>query len=71
MIHTTTQREETCGDSLTITISDNTGPTLTSTLQTIATEMLDGTVVVCKAGALSTSPQVGNVTIDIVGKAKV
>ena len=71
MLHTITQREETCGDSLTITIRDNTGPTLTSTLQTIATEMLDGTVVVCRAGAYSTSPQVGNVTIDIVGKAKV
>ena len=71
MIHYATQREETCGDSLTITISDNTGPTLTSTLQTIATESLDGTIIVCRAGAYSTSPQVGNVTIDVVGKARV
>ena len=66
--HTATQREELCGDSFTIfMISDNSGPTLNTTLQTTATESLEGTIVVCYAGGLSTSPQAWNVTIHVIG----
>ena len=48
-------------------VSDGSGQTLNSTIQTTVTESLDGTVVECRAGGFSTSPQVGNITIRIYG----
>ena len=49
-------------------ISDNSGPTLSSTAQTVATESLNSARVECLAGGLSTSPQVGNITIRVIGE---
>ena len=51
-------------------ISDSSGPTLSSTAQIVATESLNSTRVVCLAGGLLTSPQVGSITIRVyvIGK---
>ena len=57
-----------CGEFTFSMVSDTSGPALTSTAQTMATESLDGTVVVCRAGGLLVSPLVGNITIRILGK---
>ena len=48
-------------------VSDGSGLTLSSTIRTTVTESLDDTVVECRAGGFSTSPQVGNITIRIYG----
>ena len=58
----------TCGPLTFTMISDNTGPTVTSTALITATEELDGAIVSCKAGALLMSPQVGNATIHVIGE---
>ena len=50
-------------------ISDNSGPTLSSTAQIAATESLNSARVECLAGLL-TSSQVGNITIRVIGKKK-
>ena len=60
--------EDLCGPFTITMISDISGPTLTSTAQTTATESLNGTVVECLAGGLSSSPQVGNVTLNVKGE---
>ena len=57
-----------CGEFTFSMVSDTSGPALTSTARATATELLDGTVVVCRAGGLVSSPQVGNITIKILGK---
>ena len=49
-------------------ISDNTGATLSPTVQTAATETLDGTVFSCLSGISSAFPQVGNITVNFLGK---
>ena len=49
-------------------ISDSSGSTLSSTAQTVATESLNSARVECVAGGLLTSPQVGNITIRLIGK---
>ena len=49
-------------------ISDNSGPSLSSTAQIAATESLNSARVECLAGGLLTSPQVGNITIRVFGK---
>ena len=50
-------------------ISDISGLSLMSTAMVTVTEELNGVVVKCLAGGLSSSPQVGNVTIHIIGEA--
>ena len=49
-------------------ISDNSGPTLSSTAQFAANESLNSARVECLAGGLLSSPQVGNITIRVIGK---
>ena len=49
-------------------VSDKSGSTLTSTAEMSATNELDGTVVECYAGGHSMDPQVGNVTLYIIGE---
>lgn len=49
-------------------ISDNMGATLNSTVQTIATDSLDGTLFRCLDGFSANSPEVGNITIIAPGK---
>ena len=49
-------------------ISDSSGSTLSSTVQIAATESLNSGRVECLAGGLLTSPQVGNITIRVIGK---
>ena len=49
-------------------ITDSSGSTLSSTAQIAATESLNSAEVVCLAGGLLTSPQVGNITIRVIGK---
>ncbi len=49
-------------------ISDNLGATLNSTVQTMATDSLDGTVFRCLDGLGENSPEVGNITINAAGK---
>ena len=57
-----------CSPSNITMISDNSGPTLSSTAQIAATESLNSARVVCVAGGPLTSPQVGNITIRVIGK---
>ena len=61
--------EQPCGQTpFTITmISDDTGPVVSSTIRTTATEALDGTVIECFAGGLSSSPRIGNTTVNVIG----
>ena len=49
-------------------ISNSSGSTLSSTAQIVATESLNSARVECLAGGLLTSPQVGNITIRVIGK---
>ena len=62
--------EQPCGQTpFTITmISDDTGPVVSSTIRTTATEALDGTVIECFAGSLSSSPRIGNTTVNVIGE---
>ena len=48
-------------------VSDGSASTASSTVLANATQSLDGTVVTCKAGGVSTDPLVGNITINVVG----
>ncbi len=48
-------------------ISDNNGATLNSTVQTKATESLDGTMFSCLDGVSFSSPEVGNITVNVLG----
>ena len=48
-------------------VSDNTGSTVT-TIQTTATVAMNGALVECLAGTSLNSPQVGNLTIRIIGE---
>ena len=57
-----------CNPFIITMFSDLSGSSLTSTVQTNATESLDGSPVACLAGGLQTSPQVGNITIRVIGK---
>ena len=50
-------------------ISDTFGPSLMSTAMVTVTQELNGAVVKCLAGGPSSSPQVGNVTINVYGEA--
>ena len=52
-------------------ISDNSGSTLSSTAQIVATESLNSARVECLAGNLPTSSQVGNITIRVIGKQEI
>ena len=61
--------EQPCGQTpfTIIMISDDTGPVVSSTIRTAATEALDGTVIECFAGSLSSSPRIGNTTVNVIG----
>ena len=66
--HVLIMDEDQCGPLTFTMISDNTGPTVTSTALMTVTEEMDGALVSCKAGALLMSPQVGNTTIHVIGE---
>ena len=61
-------QERTCGPLSITMISDNSNRMVSSTIQTTTTGTLNGTVVECYAGGLSSSPQVGNVSIYVEGE---
>ncbi len=64
--HTSTK--DTC-DCFDITmISGNSGSTVSSTIQILVTEALNGTLIQCFAGGLSSSPQAGNTTLNVMGE---
>ena len=48
-------------------IGGSSGITLTSTVVATATESLNGTVLVCRAGGQRSDPEAGNVTVHVVG----
>ncbi len=64
--HTSTK--DNCGCFDITMISDNTGPTVSSTIQITATEALNDTLIECFAGGISSSPQVGNTTLNVMGE---
>ena len=62
-------QEDNCGIFTITMISDNSGSTLSSTIQIPATEELNSTTVVtCLAGGSASSPQVGNTTLNVLSK---
>ncbi len=67
--HTAGFTEDTCGDFNIIMISDNTGPTVSSTIQILATEALNGILIECFAGGHSSSPLVGNTSLNVIGES--
>ena len=58
-----------CGPVTFTNISNTSGPSLMSTAMVTVTKELNGAVVKCLAGGPSSSPQVGNVTINVFGEA--
>ncbi len=60
-------QEDNCGIFTITMISDNSGSTLSSTIQIPATETLSNTVVTCLAGGSASSPQAGNTTLNVIG----
>ncbi len=67
--HTAGFTENTCGTFNIIMISDNTGPTVSSTIQIPVTEALNGTLIECFAGGLASSPLVGNTSLNVIGES--
>ena len=65
--HFTDSTEDMCG-LFTITRIGNTVSTLYSTIQIPATEALDGTLVECFSAGLTSSPQVGNTTLNVISQ---
>ena len=61
-------QEDNCGIFTITMISDNSGSTLSSTIQIPATETLSNTVVTCLAGGSASSPQAGNTTLNVLSK---
>ena len=61
-------QEDNCGPFTITMISNTSGSTLSSTIHIIATEALDSSVVTCLAGIDDLSPQVGNTTLNVIGK---
>ena len=57
-----------CGPVTFTNISNTSGPSLMSTAMVPVTQELNGAVVKCLAGGPSSSPQVGNVTINVFGE---
>ncbi|XP_064402742.1 uncharacterized protein LOC135348446 isoform X2 [Halichondria panicea] len=64
--HTTGFAEYTCGQFTITMVSNNTGPTVSSTIQIPVTEVLNGTLIECLAGGLFSSPLVGNTTLNVI-----
>ena len=62
------QEDVDCGPFTVTMISDNSGSTLSSTIQIPATETLNSTLVTCLAGGNASSPQVGNTTLNVISK---
>ncbi len=58
----------TCGPFAITMISDNSGPTVTSTAVTSDTSSVNGNTVQCFAGGLSSSPEVGSLNVSVLGK---
>ena len=58
-----------CGPVTFTNISNTSGPSLMSTAMVTVTKELNGAVVKCLAGGPTSSPQVGNVTINVFGEA--
>ncbi len=63
-----TQTEQTCGPFTITMVSDNSGPTVTSTAASSDTSSVNGITVQCFAGGLSSSPEVGSLNISVLGK---
>ena len=61
-------QEDVCGPFTVTMISDNSGSTLSSTIQIPATETLNTTVVTCLAGGSASSPQASNTTLNVISK---
>ncbi len=66
--HTTGFTGYRCGEFIINMVSNNTGPTVSSTIQIPVTEALDGILIECFAGGHSSSPQVGNTTLNVIGE---
>ena len=50
-----------------ISVYDGSASIASSTAQTTATQSLNGTVVTCRAGGISTSPLIGSIVINVDG----
>ncbi len=66
--HSSGLSEYFCDQFLISMISDNTGSTLNSTIVIPATEALDGIVIECFAGGLSSSPLFGDIRLNVISK---
>ena len=66
--HTTSLTKDICGPFEITMISDSSGSTVSSTIQILVTEAVNGTLIECFAGGLSSSPQVGNTTLNVMGE---
>ena len=66
--HSTTPSDALCGIFIINMVSAMNPPTRMSTLILAVTESLNGTVVTCNAGASSSDPQAGNLTIQVIGE---
>ncbi len=67
--HTTTPNSETiCGPFDVTMISARSEATRRSTLELVITTSLSNRVVTCYAGASTSDPQVGNYTVQVIGK---
>ncbi len=60
--------EDNCGSFRISMISDVSGSTLNSTIVIPVTEALNGTVIECFAGGLSSSPLFGDVRLNVISK---
>ncbi len=68
VVHDAGLQEDVCGPFTITMISDNSGSTLSSTIQIPATETLNTTVVTCLTGGSASSPQAGNTTLNVLSK---
>ncbi len=62
------QIEQLCGPFTINMISNNSGPTVTSTAVSSDTSSVNGVTVQCFAGGLAASPEVGSLNISVLGK---
>ena len=66
--HSTNPSNTICGTFTINMVSAMNQPTRTSTLILAVTESLNGVVITCYAGASSSDPQAGNLTIQVIGE---
>ncbi len=67
-LHSTNPSDTMCGTFIINMVSAMDQPTRMSTLVLPVVQSLNGTVVTCYAGGLTSDPQAGNMTIQVIGE---